>query len=82
MTTSELKLHLFRKIDALSAERLQEVYGKIINFLNSQDDINEWDSMSQVEQKAIMDGIEQLDEGKTISHQTVLSEARKKYSNG
>ena len=82
MNTSELKLQLFRKIDSLGAEKLQKVYGTIMNYLNGQDDTEQWNTLTETEKSAILDGIGQLDQGKTVSHEHVMNEARKKYSNG
>ena len=41
MDTAELKLMLFRKIDSLDLEKLQEVYGLLENYLNSRIDMQE-----------------------------------------
>ncbi|HNS17370.1 MAG TPA: hypothetical protein PKI34_06075 [Bacteroidales bacterium] len=79
MDSSELKIELFRKIDSLSSERLKKVYGKILNFLNSQDDTEEWDALTGSEQQALLDGIHQLEQGKVVPHEQVIREAREKY---
>ena len=76
MDTSELKIELFRKIDSLSAERLQKVYGKILNYLNSQDDMEERETLNENEKQAILDGIDQLEQGKTHPHDHVMVEDR------
>jgi hypothetical protein len=34
MTVSDLKLKLFRQIDSLEKDRLEELYGFLINYIN------------------------------------------------
>ena len=41
MTVSDLKLKIFRQIDSLEKNRLEELYGVLTNFMNGQKDTNE-----------------------------------------
>ena len=53
MTTSELKLRLFRQIDGLEKSKLEEVYGVVTNYLNGQKDISDWDKLSDNQRHGI-----------------------------
>lgn len=80
MTVSELKLKLFRKVDSLEKNRLEEVYGLVMNYLNGQKDISDWDKLTEEQKQGIVDAIDEIDSGKGISHDEVMSKIRKKYS--
>jgi hypothetical protein len=80
MTVSDLKLRIFREIDALEKNRLEEFYGLLMNYINGQKDISDWDKLSTNQKKGIFDAIDQIDSGKGIPNDTVLDKFRKKYS--
>ncbi len=79
MNASELKLELFRKLDSLKENRLEEIYGALLNLINSKTEINEWDNLTLEQQKAIHTGIEQLNKGEGRNHKNVMSDFRKRY---
>lgn len=81
MTTAELKLNIFRKIDALESNRLKELYGLISNFTASENDVDEWTLLSEEEQTGIINALEEADSGKLVSHKNVMNKAYKKISN-
>ena len=81
MTISELKLKIFRHIDSLEKDRLEEFYGLLINYINGKRDITEWDNLSVSQKQGILDAIDEIDSGKGIPNKTVLDKYRKKYSN-
>ncbi|MFC1730072.1 hypothetical protein ACFL6I_07015 [candidate division KSB1 bacterium] len=81
MTVSELKLKIFRKIDSLEKNRLEELYGLLINYLNGQKDISDWEKLTKEQKQGILTAIEEVDSGKGIPHKKVISSIRKKYSN-
>ena len=81
MDTSELKLRIFREIDSLERGKLQEVYGYIQNFLRSEKDLSDWDNLSAAQKKGIKESINDLDAGKGIVHEDVITKYRKKYPN-
>ncbi len=81
MTVSDLKLKIFRQIDSLEKNRLEELYGILTNFMNGQNDINDWGQLTQEQQQGIIDAIDEIDSGKGISHEKVMEDIRKKYSN-
>jgi hypothetical protein len=81
MTVSELKLKLFRQIDALEKGKLEEIYGVLINYINGQKDISEWDKLSEYQRSGILDAIDEIDDGKGIPNKVILKKYYKKYSN-
>jgi len=80
MTVSDLKLKLFRQIDALEKGKLEEIYGILINYLNGQKDISEWEKLSENQKNGIFNAIEEIEAGKGIPNKFVLDKFRKKYS--
>ena len=80
MDTAELKLMLFRKIDSLDLEKLQEVYGLLENYLNSHIDMEEWDNLSNEQKQGLYDAISEIDKGNWIAHEDVMEKYRKKYN--
>jgi hypothetical protein len=80
MTTSELKLRLFRQIDGLEKSKLEEVYGVVTNYLNEQKDISDWDKLSDNQRHGILKAVNEIAEGKGIQNKVVLDKFRKKYS--
>jgi hypothetical protein len=81
MNPAEIKIELFRKLDGLKDNKLNEVYGLLLNYINNEKDVSEWDSLSNEEKAALEQGIEQLNANKTTTHNQVLSAARKKHLN-
>jgi hypothetical protein len=79
MTTSELKLRLFRQIDSLEKSKLEEVYGVVTNYINGNRDLSEWDKLSDSQKQGIIDAIEEIKDGKGISNKVVMDKFRKKY---
>jgi hypothetical protein len=80
MTVSELKLKLFRQIDSLEKNKLEELYGVLLNYINGQKDITEWDKLSDSQKQGIFDSISEHESGKGIPNKVVLDKFRKKYN--
>jgi len=80
MSTEEIKLQIFRQIDALDASKLKEFYGVMLNFINSKKEDDAWGELSEDEQKGIHEAINELNIGKGIPHNQVMSRLRDKYS--
>jgi hypothetical protein len=81
MTVSDLKLRIFRQIDALEKSKLEEFYGVLLNYINGQKEISDWNNLSANQKQGILDAIDEIDDGKVISNKVVLDKFRKKYSN-
>jgi len=80
MTVSDLKLKIFRQIDSLEKNRLEELYGVLINYINEKKDISDWDRLTEEQKKGIFDAIEEIETGKGISNEKVMSKICRKYS--
>ena len=81
MTVSDLKLRIFRQIDSLEKNKLEEVYGILLNYINGQKDISDWDKLSSAQKQGIFDALEEIESDKGIANDVVLNKFRKKYSN-
>jgi len=81
MTTSELKLRLFRQIDSLEKSKLEEVYGVVTNYINGHKDLSDWDELSDNQRQGILDAVEEIKNGKGIPNDMVMDKFRKKYPN-
>ncbi len=81
MTVSDLKLKIFRQIDSLEKNRLEELYGVLSNFINDQNRGNDTGKLTDEQWQGILDAIDEIDSGKGIPHDEVMVEIRKKYSN-
>jgi hypothetical protein len=79
MTASDLKLKIFRQIDSLEKNRLEELYGVLINYINEKKDISDWDKLTEEQKQGIFDAIEEIDLGKGISNEKVMSKIHRKY---
>ncbi len=77
MNTSDIKLELFRKIDNLTEDELKKCYYPILSLLNSSEPY----SLNKLEKKAIDEALEYSKKGKTLSHEEVVREAKKRYPN-
>jgi len=80
MTVSDLKIKIFRQIDSLEKNRLEEFYGLLLNYINGKKDISDWEQLSPAQKQGLMDSVDQLDSDKGISHKVVLDKLRKKYN--
>ena len=80
MNIAELKLKFFRQIDGLDKDKLEEAYGVLLNYINSKDDLDEWNNLTVQQQKGIIDSIEQLENNKGISHKNVMNKYKNKYN--
>lgn len=81
MNVSDLKLEIFRKIDSLEKDRLEELYGILDNFLHAEREPDDWEKRTVEQQRGIVDAVDEIDSGKGIAHQKVMENIRKKYSN-
>lgn len=79
MNASEIKVKLFQQIDALDKEKLEELYGLFLNFIQGKASSEEWDDLTEVQKTGIENGIYELDTKKGIPNDVVLEELRKKY---
>ena len=81
MNTAEIKIDLFRKLDSLKGNSLQEAYGLILNYINSNRPLDEWDNLTPEQQEAIQIGINQLNNGEGRDHRNVITDLRNQFLN-
>tara|TARA_B110000211_G_C13576113_1_gene334160 strand:- start:172 stop:414 length:243 start_codon:yes stop_codon:yes gene_type:complete len=79
MNPAEIKIDLFRKLDGLKGKSLKEAYGVLVNFMNSDSHISDWENLSQEQKEAIQIGIAQLDNGEGKEHSQVMTSIRTKF---
>ena len=80
MTTSDIKLEIFRHIDLLEKDRLEELYGILLNYINENKDIDDWEQLTKEQKQGILDAIDEINKGKGIPHDKVMAKMRKKYA--
>lgn len=81
MTTSDLKLKIFRQIDSLGKEELEEFYGILLNYINGQTDVKDWDAMTEGQKNGIYKAIQEIEDGAGIPNHVVLEKLQAKYRN-
>jgi len=81
MTIADLKLKIFRQIDSFEKNRLEEFYGILVNYVNGKKDLGDWEKLTDEQKQGLIDAINEIEDGKGISHEKVIAKMRKKYSN-
>jgi hypothetical protein len=81
MNTAELKLLLFRKIDSLEESKLQEFWGIVENYFNNQKGLDDWADLTNEQKQGLYDAIDEIENGKAIVHEDVMTKYRKRYKN-
>ena len=81
MNPAEIKIDLFRKLDSLKGNRLDEAYGILLNYINGKNELDDWQNLTEEQQSAIRLGIGQLENGEGREHKKVMSDIRKRYTN-
>lgn len=82
MNLAELKIKIFRQIDSFDSNKLQDFYGVMLNYINSKKSIDEWVQLSDKEKQGIEDAIKEIESGKGIPHNKVISKLRKRNPDG
>jgi hypothetical protein len=80
MTVSDLKLKIFRQIDSLEKNRLEEFYGLLLNYINGKKDISDWEKLTESQKQGLLDAIDELNAGKGSLHKDIIDKFRKKYN--
>ena len=80
MRESDLKRKKKSKKDTIEKGKLEEIYGVLINYINGQKDVTEWEQLSDNQKKGIIDSIDELESGKAIPNSVVIDKFRKKYN--
>ncbi|MDD4033084.1 MAG: hypothetical protein PHS48_07560, partial [Bacteroidales bacterium] len=61
MSVSDLKLKIFRQIDVLEKDRLEELYGVLMHYINGQKNLDEWDKLTVEQKQGLIDSIGEID---------------------
>ena len=77
MNAAEIKLDLFRKIDRLPANDLENIYQSFLALLNASKEYR----LSAEEKNAIMEALEDSQSGNVYSHDDVMDDARNRFPN-
>ncbi len=80
MTVSDLKLNIFRQIDSLEKDRLEELNGVLINYFNGQKEVGDWEKLTNEQKQGIVDAINEIDDGMGIPHVNMIKNIYIKYS--
>lgn len=81
MTVSDLKLRIFRQIDAMEKDKLEELSGVLLNYLHGQQDAADWDILTETQKTGIYDAIQEIEAGKGIPNHVVLEKLQSRYKN-
>ena len=80
MEEATLKIELIDKIERADFKQLHEIYGLLVNYFNSQDDITEGlDLLPEYQKQQILKGLEEADAGLGTPAKEVIQKAREKY---
>jgi len=80
MSTAELKLEFFRKIDNLDAIHLKEALGLLDNYIKSKDNTEEWEKLTVEQQNGIKESIREIQNNEGIPHSVVMEKNRNRYN--
>jgi len=72
MSTAEIKIELFRKIDTLDENSLQKLYNFLVNNIKSKGN-DFWDDLSDIQKSDIFSGLEDLKNGKKKNFSEVIN---------
>ncbi len=81
MSTSDLKLELFRKIDALDSSSLAQVFGFVQNLQSGFVDEAAWELLSTDQKAGILNVGQSITEGKGVAHEEVVKRMMRKLGN-
>lgn len=79
MTVSDVKLKIFRQFDSFEKNRLEELYGVLLNFIKEKKDVGDWERLTDEQKQGIFEAIEEIESGKGIPNEKVMSEIPRKF---
>ena len=80
MNTAELKLKLFREIDTLDKSKLEQVYGVLLNFMNKNNNEEDWNSLSNAQKNGLLDAVNEMSNSDGIDNDMLLKKYTDKYA--
>ncbi|AXJ00583.1 hypothetical protein CYPRO_1326 [Cyclonatronum proteinivorum] len=89
MTVSELKLKIFRQVDALDKNQLEKLHDMLQAYerehahVHAQNDVDteHWEALTDAQRKGILDAIAEIEAGAGIPGEKVMANIREKYLN-
>ena len=70
----------YKMISKIINSNDESVLSSIKSLLKIEDEVDLWDELSADDQAAINEGLEQLDSGQYVSHQSVREEIRNRFN--
>lgn len=80
MNTAELKLELFRKIDLLEGNQLNELSGVVENMFHENIDMDQWNKLPLHHREGIMEGLADLKVNGSLDHVLVMARLRNRIN--
>lgn len=80
MSAQNLKAEILSRIEALNDKQLEEVWGVLHNYLNTQVLKEEWEALSESQKAGIHKSINHLENDEGIPHHQVMQEKRKRFN--
>lgn len=80
MKATELKSKISKELDLLSKSGLEEMYAFLHQRLNQENDTEEWHLFSEEKRQQMLQALSELNEGKGLSHESVMEKYRIKYA--
>lgn len=81
MSSAEIKVDIFRKIDQMDDKYLNKIYAYINQLLDKKNSTEDWENLSDLQKKALLDALNSAENGNTISHEKVISKYKNLYGN-
>jgi len=81
MSSAELKVDIFRKIDQMDDKYLNKIYAYINQLMDKKNSSDEWENLSNAQKKALLDAVKSTENGNTIPHDQVISKYKELYGN-
>ena len=79
MGTAEIKQDIFRKLDQLDPDKLNEAYSLFLNYINSLQIKDDWGRFTDEQKKHIEKALNESEEGLSEPLQGFTDSLRKKY---
>lgn len=79
MSVADIKSKIIQQMDSFDENRLEELYGFFQNHINSQNDIDDWSILTTEQQNGIGQAIDEINQGKGIPHDLVMSNIRQRF---
>lgn len=80
MSSAELKVDIFRKIDRLDDISLNKIYKYITEMMETDIQSEDWDMLSNAQKSGIIEALQSAENGKVTTHEQVISKFKKQYA--